>query len=140
MKVLSEDKYLLERICRWDDASAYRKLYKQYYPSLVAYSELIVEHTEAEDIVQTLMMNLWGRRKSLNIGDSISSYLFVSARNACLNAVKHASVQSRAISDLRLSLIDSAADCSAYRSNEIFEKMQQALDRLPEAQRQLLDS
>ena len=131
----NEDKELMERICRFSDREAYDMLYLRYFAILVGYGNLFVNQSEAEDIVQKVLLGLWEKKNNLHIRGTISSYLFSSIRNACLDHLKHDMVHNRAMSDLRLSIIDNATDWNSYQFKELLELLRRALDELPEEQR-----
>ena len=131
----NEDKEIMERICQFSDRKAYDMLYLRYFAILVGYGSLFVNQSEAEDIVQRVLLGLWEKRNNLQIRGTVSSYLFSSIRNACLDYLKHDIVHNRAMSDLRLSIIDNAADWNSYQFKELLELLHQALDDLPEEQR-----
>lgn len=131
----SEDKELWEKIGRDSDRKAYDQLYLRYFSALVGYSELFLPHPEAEDVVQKVLLSLWEKRYSLQIRGTVSSYLFIAARNACLDLLKHGAVHQRAMSDLRLSIIDNAADWNRYQFDELMILLRKSLSELPEEQR-----
>ena len=131
----SEDKELWEKIGRDSDRKAYDQLYLRYFPALVGYSELFLTHPEAEDVVQKVLLSLGEKRYSLQIRGTVSSYLFIATRNACLDLLKHGAVHQRAMSDLRLSIIDNAADWNRYQFDELMILLRKSLSELPEEQR-----
>ena len=131
----SEDKELWEKIGRDSDRKAYDQLYLRYFSALVGYSELFHPHPEAEDVVQKVLLSLWEKRYSLQIRGTVSSYLFIATRNACLDLLKHGAVHQRAMSDLRLSIIDNAADWNRYQFDELMILLRKSLSELPEEQR-----
>ena len=131
----SEDKELWEKIGRDSDRKAYDQLYLRYFSALVGYSELFLPHPEAEDVVQKVLLSLWEKRYSLQIRGTVSSYLFIATRNACLDLLKHGAVHQRAMSDLRLSVIDNAADWNRYQFDELMILLRKSLSELPEEQR-----
>jgi len=131
----SEDKELWEKIGRDSDRKAYDQLYLRYFSALVGYSELFLPHPEAEDVVQKVLLSLWEKRYSLQIRGTVSSYLFIATRNACLDLLKHGAAHQLAISDLRLSIIDNAADWNRYQFDELMILLRKSLSELPEEQR-----
>lgn len=50
----------------------------------------------SEEIAQEVFLELWRRRESLRIEESLRAYLFRSARNRALNHIRHARVERRA--------------------------------------------
>lgn len=68
--------------------SAFEQIYKEYYSRLYHYAYDFIEDTGAsEDIVSDVFSHLWREHGSLQV-DTLSSYLFVSVRNRCLNYLR----------------------------------------------------
>lgn len=64
------------------DPSGLRKLFEVYYRPLCSYAlNFIDSFEEAEDVVQDFFVCLWEKRSTLNFGESLKSYLYVSVRN-----------------------------------------------------------
>ena len=139
MQEIKDDRVLFERVRTESDKDAYRILYLQYYPPLKAYASLFVGLSDTEDIVQEVLLNLWKKRESIAITDSLASYLFLSVRNASLNHLKHNSVRSRYMSELRLSLLDEGADFNRHQLFELKALIAQALSELPYEQRRAFE-
>ncbi len=73
-----------------DDASAYEKVFHEYYSGLCRYAlRFVRDPDQAEELVQDTFVKIWQRRKSLSIRHSLKSYLYQSVRNQCLNFLKH---------------------------------------------------
>ena len=53
---------------------------------MCAYAVSFVSQDDiAEDIVTDVFLKLWEKRETLNITVSVSSYLFQSVKNSCIN-------------------------------------------------------
>ena len=139
MQEIKDDRVLFEKVRTGGDKVAFRILYLQYNSSLKAYASLFVGLTEAEDIVQEVLLNLWNKREQITITDSLASYLFLSVRNASLNHLKHKSIRSQFMSDLRLSLLDEGADFNRHQLSELKALITQALSELPYEQRRAFE-
>lgn len=64
-------------------------LYNKFYKELVYFARQIIDHaSEAEDIVQEMMIKLFQRRQDFDVINEIRAFLYVSVRNACLNYLK----------------------------------------------------
>ena len=50
--------------------------------------KLVLDQTEAEDIVANCFYKLWEKRAAFNSTDNIKAFLFISCRNACLNYLR----------------------------------------------------
>ncbi len=81
-----------------DDQRAFELLYNRYFNKLFYFSvKYLQNRIEAEDIVQTVFINLWTHRKSLDPGQPIKSYIFRSAVNQIYNCLKRRAIRSRFI-------------------------------------------
>lgn len=65
---------------------AFKKIYLEFYPKLVAFANAYVKNMpEAEDITEDVMVKLWGNRDNLSAIKNLKFYLFVATKNACFN-------------------------------------------------------
>lgn len=72
------------------DPMAFKVIFDRYYKILCSYTYHFIRTPYAvDDIVQDIFVALWNRREKFDCIEKISSFLFVSARNACLNHAKH---------------------------------------------------
>lgn len=92
----------MEKICIEDivrkivkgDKEAFEQLFREWYVRLCVYAESMVhDRDQAEDLVQNMFCMLWERRESLNIRESLKSYLYRSVYNAALNSLKHEKIK-----------------------------------------------
>ncbi len=73
--------------------SAYRYLYDKYYVRLCRVAKLYTgDNYVSENLVGDLVFYLWENRENISIHSSLSSYLFTSIRNRCLNYLQQSSV------------------------------------------------
>src|SRR5256885_14212682 len=90
-----DERDLLDRLRRGDDA-AYEAIFRQWYAPLVATTAaLLRDRGPAEEIVQDVMLELWRRRESLTLEQSLRAYLFQASRNRALNHLRRLRVESR---------------------------------------------
>lgn len=69
--------------------SAFRYLFDNYYPMLVAFANRFVEDLDSSrNIVQDVLVNLYDKRKTIHIHTSLKAHLFQSVRNRALNHIK----------------------------------------------------
>jgi len=73
-----------------DDHLAFTEVFNRYSPLLYghAYNKLRSE-SDARDVVQEMLMKLWDKRGSIEIGNNLGGYLFVALRNTIFNLIKH---------------------------------------------------
>ena len=102
--MVNDEPKIIEAL-RCGDKRAYEALFMTHYKNMVLYAKKFVLDTEiARDIAQDVFFYLWEKRKSLNIDRSISSYLFRSVRNACINHLKRDSIKEDYVKQFLLSI------------------------------------
>jgi len=88
--------YILVARIRNDDKEAFKSLYDHYWKKVFYFSlKYLHNNEEAEDVVQTVFLNLWINRKMLDEKQAISSYIFKSAVNHIYNNLKKKAVRFR---------------------------------------------
>lgn len=67
----------------------FEALFREYFPALMAFSgKFLPNEDDAREVVQHVFINLWERRDSVDISDSLKSYLFRSVHNRSLNMIR----------------------------------------------------
>jgi RNA polymerase sigma-70 factor (family 1) len=71
------------------DSTAFPLIFKEFYPSLVAYANRIVnEDYAAEEVVQQCFIKLWERKPRVDGVVSFKAYLYRMVHNACMDHLK----------------------------------------------------
>ena len=71
------------------DRKSYQAIFEEFYNALSNYSNTIVHnHTDAEDVVQDVFIQLWNKRDSLQIETKIKYYLFTAVRNRSIEVLR----------------------------------------------------
>ena len=95
-----DDRELLERI-RKGDTDAFDAVFRAHYASMVGTAERMLRRRDvAEEIVQDVLLELWRRRETLVVDDSLRGYLFRATRNRSLNHLRHGAIEKRAEPEL----------------------------------------
>ncbi len=83
------EKVLLSRLSG-GDKSAFSVVFSAYYRDLVAFA-ISFTHNQSlsEEIVQETFVKLWEDHESLQIEQSLKSYLLATVRNKCINWYRH---------------------------------------------------
>lgn len=133
-----DDSLLVQRI-RDDHVDSFELLYHRYMRKLYYFSfNYLKIKEEAEEIVQTVFINLWEHRKSLDDSLSIKSYLYKSTTNAIYNQLKRNALRNKWVEQKLLK--------PEPASNETFEQiyyhdLEQTIDqiiaKLPPQQRKI---
>lgn len=110
---------------------AFQHVFDSCYEALCEYAcTLLRDPAEAEDIVQSIFIKLWEKRETLEIRQSVRSYLFKAVYNQCLNQIEHRAVKirHRALSQLEQS--DASSEPDVF-PEELSERIRLAVETLP---------
>jgi RNA polymerase sigma-70 factor (ECF subfamily) len=134
----NNDKILVARIHN-DDKGAFKSLYGRYWNRIYHFSLRYLHNIEeAEDIVQTVFLNLWINRKTLDENQDIKSYIFKSAVNHVYNIIKRKCIRSRyaeTTSQTGLSASDETFEMIVAHDLHIY--VNSILENLPEKQKEI---
>ncbi|NDV45597.1 RNA polymerase sigma-70 factor [Paludibacter sp. 221] len=92
-----QDKQLIEKI-RLGDMKAFRLLFDNYYALMcaVAYEYVRDDHA-SRNIADDVMLNVWEKRKELEISVSIKSYLLRAVRNRSIDFIRKNKSETSAV-------------------------------------------
>lgn len=91
------DNILAARI-RHDDKIAFKAIYDRYNKKIYFYSlKYLGNSSEAEELVQSVFINVWENRGSLDPDNSIKNYIYKSAVNYIYNYLKKKAIRARFI-------------------------------------------
>ena len=118
---------------------AFEVVFNRYYAGLYRFALAYLMNRElAEDVVQEVFCSLWTSSLSIPESTHLKSYLYASVKHACLDYFKHLQVLDINQDKLTEALIFSGT--IEYEDNEdLLEKVQACLDKLPEQQRRVLE-
>lgn len=135
MSQSTEDERLFESL-QQGNKKAFNTFFLRYYPMLCAYATSFVGVNDAEEIIQDMMVGIWERRKELTIETSLNSYLFRAVKNKCINHLEmnhlHEQVHLLIAGSRRLQF----EDPDFYVVEELTQKIEEALKKLPETYRE----
>ena len=126
---------LLYRLTCNSDEASYRQLFDLFFPSLKRFAVTFVKDArQAEEIASDVLIVLWENRHKLAGIENLRIYLFVVARNKCLNLLK-----SRLANPV-ISLEDIQVDIAftgknpeqLYINTEMRRKIAQTINALPQ--------
>jgi RNA polymerase sigma-70 factor (ECF subfamily) len=84
----SEDINLLRNI-KQGDSHSFELLFRRLYPKVCAYAQKFLHNTnDSKEVAQELFLNVWKNRDRIDENQSLTSYLFVSTKNRCLNLLE----------------------------------------------------
>jgi len=128
------EKELIEKLMV-DDLEAFRIIFEMNYKPLVKYARrFVIDIDTAEDITQQTFLYIWEKRRAVNIGQSLKSYLFRAVHNACINYLKRENLMAEYTKSFILEVNgqfnETGFDYTVQ--NEIKYELESAIDSLPE--------
>lgn len=134
----SNDNILVINI-RNDDKVAFKSLYDRYGKKIYYFSlRFLGNNQEAEDLVQSVFMNLWLNRKMLDDRQEIRSYIYKSAVNAIYNIIIRRSVRDRYYETaIREDELFADVTYEKVIGSDLEELISSIVEHLPEQQRQV---
>ncbi len=115
---------------------SFEVFYKKYQPSLVHFATYLTHNSsDAVEIVNDVFVNIWHKRDTLQIDESLKSYLFTAVKNRCFNFNRQKKIET-------LSVFPDEAKSSFTADGLLLEKEQRSklahiMNRLPPKCRQI---
>ena len=73
--------------------SKFEEVYLAYFSKMKYFAkEYVVSEADAENIVQDVFTELWEKKELLTMPVNLVAYLFTTAKNKCLNHLRHKTV------------------------------------------------
>jgi RNA polymerase sigma-70 factor (ECF subfamily) len=120
------------------DSEFFTKMYLEHYTCFVAYLNQFTRNvTEAEDLAQTSFINIWDKRKQLNIKGSFRSYLFSVGYNLFIDSVRKQKKQDLLIEQLKKESLDELIPGSTEEMAVRLSVLEKAISELPAKCRQI---
>ena len=122
------------------DKPAFEQLFKSHFVHLCNFAQQYVSDMDsARDIVQKVFIRLWEQREQMDPNQSIRSYLFTSVKNRCLNHIRDQKKYRSSVLDVDIQDIDIAFEEDQMAVEELQQKIDLALSKLPEKCRQVFE-
>ncbi|WP_310588038.1 RNA polymerase sigma-70 factor [Dyadobacter tibetensis] len=133
IKVEPTDLETVQAIRRGEEA-AFERTFRTYYERLCQYAgSMLKDEADAEEVVQTVFLNIWEKREVLEITLSLKSYLYRAVHNYCLNRFKHEAIKKTHQEYSRHFLSGhSESVAEAIQAQELQERIDAAIEKLPE--------
>jgi RNA polymerase sigma-70 factor (family 1) len=132
---MSSDKDLFAGKLTQGDAKAFESLFRLYYTRLTLFANRFLNDIPAaEEIVSDVFAMLWERGHEINFTGTVSSYLFKTVQNRCINYIKHQQIENLYVNYLeRNNLLNEAVHAaeSRYLEKEMAQQIDIALASLP---------
>lgn len=133
-----DEKQLIEKL-KAGDEKAFKVIFEIYFNVLFSYAYNFLERPFlAEDIVEDVFFRLWERRELLEIKGSLTSYLFTSVKNACLDHTKSIHVRQDYEERVRKKIkleenvsLSSSTQAGPLENRELKHTIKNAIEALP---------
>lgn len=89
MSTLSMNDYVAGK----HELDKFKLLYLENAPRLIFYASKYVDGDTAEDLVHDIFIKIWQKKEAYSVEEGLKTYLFRSVQNACLDYLKHKSVE-----------------------------------------------
>jgi len=128
-----------------NDREAFNRLFRHYYPRLMAYVSAMINGDAAEDITQDVFLYVWENRKKLNIGEGFHSYLFQSAYTRSLDYIKKNQLSEKYqlktyqdyLDEYGSLLKDDSNILEELYSKDFYERLYELLEEIPSQRREV---
>lgn len=118
---------------------AFEKIFNRYYKALCSYVYgFIKEASATDDIVQELFVTLWNKRRDFENLEKIVSFLFVSARNAAINFLRHEQIKQEKLKNYAAEREDWESE-DYWLMEEFDRKLERWLQNLPPECRKIIE-
>lgn len=118
---------------------AFTAIYKQLYHSLFLFTRNFVPQDEGADITADCFYKLYLRREHFTNFPDIRAFLFITARNACLNYLKHQKIKARKQQEiLALSEKEETLIIRSEIESEVIRTVKAYIENLPSQEAKVL--
>lgn len=127
------EKILIEKLSQ-NDQSAFGVLFTRYYNDLVRFSiRFTSDSNAAEELVQDVFVKLWENRNSLNIKNSLRSFLLTAVQNRSIDYLRFMNIRTKYASEILENIIVSDNDTEKRILHaELEEHFLKAVSNLPQ--------
>lgn len=130
-------KHLIEDI-RQGDRTAFRELFEDYYPVLCVFAMRYLHDEEVcKDIAQETLLTYWQNRRDFSTIFKVKAYLYMVARNRCLNLLKRERVDDRYMQEI-VQQPDYYFEDEVVRQ-ETYLLVRKAVNALPDQMRRIIE-
>jgi len=119
--------------------SSLRQLFNQHFTPLCRFLAYYTsDRMTIEDVVQDVFVNMWEKREELQI-ESLTAYLYSSARNRMLNYIKEEKRQNVLFEQWVQDEIEMKRGEECFNIDEFSQRVELAIDSLPDKCKQIFN-
>jgi RNA polymerase sigma-70 factor len=133
----TDDNNMLAKRIAQGDVNAFKVLYEEFFYTLLAVACKYVEQEVAKDIVQDTFFKLWSTPQKFVQTTDLRFYLYRSVQNQCLNYIRDKKVEDNYRN--RTELISEDFFYNVLLEEEIFIRLREAINELPDKYRNVID-
>jgi len=121
------------------DKKAFEEIFDEYFNALCAFCfRYISDRSEVEDIVQEVYIAFWKHNKEFDHINALKGFLYTSARNKCLNYLKHQDVLKKHQTALIYELESDQFFKNHIIEEEAFNQLYAEISKLPESAQKIM--
>ncbi|MBC5623564.1 MULTISPECIES: RNA polymerase sigma-70 factor [Butyricimonas] len=125
---------------RMSSEKEFEEAFRYYYRPLFLFAYgYVMSEEEAENIVQSVFAGMWENRKRLPENLNLKAYLYSSVKHACLRYFRRLRLLDEYKKRQAEALVLSFADDDVEDDKELVALVQQALSKLSEQQRKIVE-
>lgn len=135
-----DEQFLIKQLQQGDER-AFTLLFRKFYKNLVLFAgNFLPEKEVCEDIVQSVFVNIWDKRKEMDITTSFRSFLLKSVKNSCLDELRHRKVVVEHENSYGILGVDADLSTEQYvLYSELVTHLNDALNQLSDKQREVFE-
>lgn len=115
----------------------FQDLFHDLYPSLCLFANKYLNNkAEAEDIAQESFVELWKQKSKFETVSHIKSFLYLSIKNKCINALKHNKVKNKYIGSLSLDHVSFFEE--QVIKTEVIHEINKAVNNLSKQRKEII--
>lgn len=118
--------------------AAFTEIYKRYFNLLLVFvHSRLRDEDSAKDLVQELFLNIWVKRETMTIPDSLAAYLYTSVRNRMLRFIERNNTQTRHIHSLGIFDRETVMTDHLIREKQLANMIEKEINALPKRMREV---
>ena len=100
-------------------------------------ARMLADEEEGMDAVQEIMMKCWNHRKKISNHPNYKGYVFLLAKNHCLDRIRNKKVEQANQAYYKL-IAETFVDHAQIEQQELFKIIEQVIGKLPDQQKEII--